>query len=100
MGFGAPQRISGADNTKVRGRHAAAAGSGPARPLADECPSGEPMDVYSMACTPDVVPNTGAPSENALTQCGGDQGQCVANEFYGPGNVHVPHLNTRVQQSP
>ncbi|HME50025.1 intersectin-EH binding protein Ibp1 [Mycobacterium sp.] len=80
---------------------AVAAGSGAARPVADDCANGESMDVYSMACVPDVVPNTGAPSENALTQCsGGDQGQCIANEYYGPGNVQVPNVSTRVQQSP
>jgi hypothetical protein len=79
----------------------AAAWSGAGRPVADDCANGESMDLYSMACVPDVVPNTGAPSESALTGCsGGDQGQCIANEYYGPGNVHVPNVSTRVQQSP
>ena len=74
-------------------------GSGVAR--ADDCANGETMDLYSMSCVPDIVPNVGSPSENALTQCSGrDQGQCIANEYYGPGTVQVPNVNTRVQQSP
>ncbi|HZA11124.1 hypothetical protein [Mycobacterium sp.] len=34
-----------------------------------ECTGGESMDAYSLACVPDVVPNTGgAPSEEQLTE--------------------------------
>jgi hypothetical protein len=41
------------------------------RTLADpaECTGGESMDAYSLACVPDVVPNSGgAPSEMQLTE--------------------------------
>jgi hypothetical protein len=70
--------------------------------LADDCNAGESIDVYSLACVPDIAPNTaGAPSEQALTACSGrDQGQCLENQYYGPGTVTVPHVSTDVQQSP
>lgn len=74
----------------------------PPHALADDCNAGESIDVYSLSCVPDIAPNTGgAPSEQALTACSGhDQGQCLENQFYGPGTVTVPHVNTDVQQSP
>ncbi|HUO39238.1 MAG TPA: hypothetical protein VMU34_15990 [Mycobacterium sp.] len=68
------------------------------RAVADYCANGESMDLYSMRCVPDVLPGVGAPSENTLTECSPDQGQCVANEYYGP--APVPTVDTRVHQSP
>lgn len=81
-------------------------GSTASRPLA-ACPQGEIEDPYTFACVPELAPSDvgapvkGPPSEQELTACSGrDQGQCIENDFYGPGGGNVPRVDTSVHQSP
>jgi hypothetical protein len=71
------------------------------------CPAGETEDPFTFACVPEVVPNggvstnTGAPSEQQLTECsGGDQANCLEQDYYGNPGGNVPHVDESVQQSP
>jgi hypothetical protein len=71
------------------------------------CPSGETEDPFTFACVPEVVPNggvstpTGAPSEQQLTECsGGDQANCLEQDYYGTPGGNVPHVDESVHQSP
>ena len=49
------------------------------------CPNGETEDVYTDACTPDMVPNSpevqtspgGLPSVDGIPCTGGNSGQCI-----------------------
>jgi hypothetical protein len=57
----------------------------PAPRTVADCTGGESMDAYSLACTPDVVPNStaGAPSEAELTACGDRGSDCPMQNPYG-----------------
>lgn len=50
------------------------------------CPNGETEDIYTNACTPDMVPNSpalqetspgGLPEVNGIPCTGGNSGQCI-----------------------
>jgi hypothetical protein len=71
------------------------------------CPAGETEDPFTFACVPEVVPNggvttnSGAPTEQQLTECsGGDQANCLEQDYYGNPGGEVPHVDESVHQSP
>jgi hypothetical protein len=64
---------------------AAFAGPSVAPSFGAACPGGETEDVYTNACTPDLVPNSpavqsspgGLPSVDGIPCTGGNSGQCI-----------------------
>ena len=70
------------------------------------CGAGLEEDPYTYACVPHTVPGgvggaTGAPSEQELTACSGvHRSQCLEQNLYGTPGATVPHVDTRVHQSP
>jgi hypothetical protein len=41
------------------------------------CPSGETEDLYTDACTPDLVPNSPLPQVDSIPCTGRNSGQCI-----------------------
>jgi hypothetical protein len=73
------------------------------------CPSGETEDVYTNACTPDMVPNSpelsetspgGLPEVGGIPCTGGNSGQCIglSEEEQSEGPIAQP--NSTVGSSP
>lgn len=73
------------------------------------CPSGESEDVYTDACTPDMVPNSpelsetsqgGVPEVSGIPCTGGNSGQCIglSEEQQSEGPAAQP--NSTVGSSP
>ncbi|MBV8928279.1 MAG: hypothetical protein JO152_04040 [Mycobacteriaceae bacterium] len=79
---------------------------GPAPSSVADCPGGINMNIMSEGVpvtgdcplAPGAGPVIGAPSQGLLTQCSGIPG-CLSANLYGPGNVQVPNVSTKVQQS-
>jgi hypothetical protein len=73
------------------------------------CPNGETEDIYTNACTPDMVPNSpalqatspgGLPEINGIPCTGGNSGQCIglSEEQQSEGPIAQP--NSTVSSSP
>jgi hypothetical protein len=68
---------------------AVAAFTGPSpAPTFGACASGESEDIYTSACTPDVVPNSSAlPQVDGIPCTGGNSGQCIGLSENAPQYV-------------
>lgn len=77
------------------------------RTVADGCPGDVSLEILNVgaplaeSCGSVLAPGGGggAPTQDALTACGGNRPGCLSDYFYGPGRVQVPNVDTRVKQS-